>query len=433
MLFKYRRIFFLNLPICYEILYTTNFYFYEVSENMNTEQFRFRTANILRKISKRISPKKTKGVSFPNIGADKLPKDAPRALVIFSTPGVQRYMEGRFDESDPFFNKHTIYWETVEIVRQLNMHGYIVDYADNRATFEGDWQRYAVIIDGSDNLKHAPAVPSQIRIHYTTYIHWLIWNRAELERIAWFKERTGILVPMNRQLPNILSDEYADYLTYYGTETQANSFSAKSIKHQLNISAVLAPDYRKKDIAKAKNNFLWLGGGGLIHKGLDIVMEAFAHMPDMHLYIAGNLRGEPKFWQWAGQILSKNPNILNLGWMDVGSPAFDDIAQNCIATVYASAAEGGPGSIAQVLHWGLIPIVTKSALVRAETLGHIINGETDRELIDSTAELVRTVANTSESKLRSTSDAVAQFARNTHTRPAYSESLSSFLDIITKR
>lgn len=400
---------------------------------MNTGQLRFRTANILRKISKRISPKKAEGVSFPNIGVDKLPKNSPRALVIFSTPGIQRYVEGRFNEKDPFFNKHTIYWETVEIVRQLNNHGYIVDYADNRAVFSGDWKRYAIIIDGSDNLRHAPETSGQIRIHYATYIHWLVWNKAELERIAWFKERTGILVPMNRQLPNILSDEYADYLTYYGTKTQADSFSPKPIKCQLNISAVFVPEYHKKNIAKARNNFLWLGGGGLVHKGLDFVIEAFARMPNMHLYIAGNLQEEPKFWQWASQILSKHSNIHNLGWMDVGSPEFDAIAQNCVGTVYASAAEGGPGSTAQVLHWGLIPIVTKSALVRAETFGHIINGKTDRELIESTAELVWTVANTSESSLRSSSDAVAQFASDTHTRLAYSKSLSSFLDIITKR
>jgi hypothetical protein len=400
---------------------------------MNTEQLRFRTANILRKISKRILPEQTKGITFPNIGAGKLPENSPRALVIFSTPGVQRYVEGRFDEKDPFFNKHTIYWETVEIVRQLNNHGYLVDYADNRAIFSGDWNRYAIIIDGSDNLRYAPETSGQTRIHYATYIHWLVWNRAELERIAWFKERTGILVPMNRQLPNILSDEYADYLTYYGTETQANSFSPKPIKRQLNISAVFVPQYRKKDIAKTRNNFLWLGGGGLVHKGLDIVMEAFVQTPDMHLYIAGNLREEPKFWRWASQLLSKHPNIHNLGWMNVGSQEFDTIAQNCIGTVYASAAEGGPGSIAQVLHWGLIPIVTKSALVRAETFGHIINGKTDRELIESTAKLVRTVASTSESELRSISDTVAQFARDTHTRPAYTKSLSLFLDKIVKR
>lgn len=399
---------------------------------MNTEQLRFRTANILRKLSKRISPQKAV-ISFPNIGAAKLPNNAPRALVIFSTPGIQRYVEGRFDENEPFFNKHTIYWETVEIVRQLNRHGYIVDYADNRTIFPGDWKRYAIIIDGSDNLRHAPEISGQIRIHYTTYIHWLIWNRAELERIAWFKERTGITVPMNRQLPNILSDEYADYLTYYGTEIQANSFSPKPIKRQLNISAVFIPKYRKKEIAKARNNFLWLGGGGLVHKGLDIVMEAFAQTPDMRLYIAGNLREEPRFWQWASQLLSKHQNIHDLSWVDVGSPEFDAIAQNCVGIVYASCAEGGPGSIAQALHWGLIPIVTKSALVRAETFGHIINGKTDRELIKSTTELIQTVADTSESSLRLSSDAVIEFARNTHTRPAYSKSLSSFLDEIEKK
>lgn len=400
----------------------------------STKKIRYTSARYLRKIANRIAPKNTvSGVSFGDIGAGQLPKNAPRALVIYNTAGVERYVQGKFNEHDPFFNKHTMYWESVEMVRLLNEAGYVVDYADCRYPVSVDWPRYAVIIDQWDNLKSVPPLAGQILVSYATYIHWLNWNRAELERISWFKERTGIVIPMNRQLPTILSDESADYLTYFGTQTQADSFNPKPVKHQLNISAVYVPEYRPKNIAEARKNFLWLGGGGLVHKGLDIAMESFARMPDMHLQIAGNLRDEPRFWQWAEPFLAKHPNIHSHGWMDVASQEFDAIARKCIGIVYPSAAEGGPGSVAQVLHWGLIPIVTKSALVRAETLGSIIDGVTDRELIESAVRNVQALVQRAEADLRVASDAVAEFARSHHTRQAYSESFRSLLDTIASR
>lgn len=398
-----------------------------------SRQLRYRVARALRKVANRISPKSAGSAVFSDIGIRQLGAKAPRALVIYNTAGVERYVQGRFDERDPFFNKHTMYWESVEMVRQLNAHGYIVDYADFRTPFTGDWHRYAVVIDVLDNLKNSPRPAGQTLIQYATYIHWLTWNRAELERIAWFKERTGIVTPMNRQMPNILSDECADYVTYFGTQTQADSFSTKPVKHQLNISAVHVPEYRTKDIEKARKNFLWLGGGGLVHKGLDIVMEAFARMPDAHLYIAGNLREEPLFWQWAEPFLAKHPNIHALGWMDVASPEFDALARTCIGTVYASAAEGGPGSVAQALHWGLVPIVTKSALVRAETFGHIVAGDTDHQLIAQTADAVKALSAEPEAVLRTRTEAVAEFARATHTRSAYSRSFIELLESLNRR
>jgi glycosyltransferase involved in cell wall biosynthesis len=398
------------------------------------KRLRYRLAQILRKVAGRVYPKGSalRSGIFSDIGLSKLGPSAPRALIIYNTAGVERYVYGQFDEHGQFSNKHTMYWESVEMVKILNARGYVVDYADYRIPYTGPWEKYSLVIDQMDNLKNAPTRPGLAKIQYATYIHWLVWNRAELERIAWFKKRTGITIPMNRQIPPIVSDEYADYITYFGTPYQADSFDKKPKRHQLNISAVYEPPHKPKNISESRHNFIWLGGGGLVHKGLDIAMEAFAKVPEAHLYIAGDLKSESRFWKWAEPFLAKHQNIHMLGWMDVGGQAFDDIARRSIGIVYPSGAEGGPGSVAQALHWGLIPIVTKSALVRAETLGYIIQGSTDNEFIDSAAALVRTVMNTPEEKLREQSDAVVAFAQKYHTRKAYSESFSRLIDTISK-
>lgn len=245
-----------------------------------------------------------------------------------------------------------------------------------------------------------------------------------------FRERTGIAVPTNRQIPVIASDEHADYLTYFGTDLQLQSFHKKPKKIQINISSVIIPEARKKNIATARNNFLWLGGGGMLMKGIDLVIEAFAKMPHMYLHIAGGLEDEPEFWKWAQPMMAAHPNIHYLGFMDVSSREFEAAANNCMGVVYASAAEGGPGSVAQAIHFGLIPIVTPSSFVRAETLGFSINGTTDREIIQSIIEQVTLVTNLPEHELRERSDAARAFALRYHTRAAYTESFERLLDMI---
>jgi len=400
----------------------------------NLKQSRYRVATFLRKVANRIAPKAVVGsVTYPDIGADRLPKNAFRALIIYGATGIQRLVEGR--DNDPVFKRHTIHWETTEMVRLLNHYGYIVDYADHRSLFTGDWQKYALVIDHWNNLCNAPKIPGQKKVNFTTYNHWLEWNTAELKRIRMFYERTGIIVPMCRQIPVLSSDEYADYLTYFGTDLQKDSFSKKPEKIQLNISSAWVPEYNKKDFAKARNKFLWIGGGGLVHKGLDIVLEAFNNLPETELYIVCNLHdpNEKQFMKWAAPLLAQHPKNWHYhGWMDLTSREFDAIADQCAGIVYASGAEGGPGSIARAIHNGLIPIVTPSSFVRAEIFGYLIEGYTDREMINSTIKNVQQLMWLPEHELRERSDAVRDFAGKYHTRQAFSESFSNLIQLASK-
>ena len=392
----------------------------------------YQSSQILRKVANRLYSKSL-GVpssTLPNIGADILPRHAKRALIIYNIFAVKHWYDQKLYKFD--LNKHTMYWESIKMVKLLNKNGYIVDYVDGRAKPQVDSTRYDLIIDNWDNLKDFPKRQDQTKIYYATNMHWLSYNLSEINRIKMFYERTGIYTPLIRQLPTILSDEYADYITYFGTDTQKNSFNKNTEKVQLNISSVFSPEFRKKDIQKARNKFLWLGGGGLVLKGLDLVIEAFSKMPNAELFIAGNLqdKNEWRFWRWARPILESHPNMHMLGWVDVASPEFNEIADNCIGTVYASAAEGGPGCVAQTIQNGLIPIVTPTSLVRAETLGYSIDGDTAEEMINSIINRVQEVMSLPDKTLEEKSDAVRAFAQENHTRKAYSESFQKLINLI---
>lgn len=404
---------------------------------LDAKEIRFRTAAVIRKIAGRISPKvRAEGITFEGIGSDVLPSDAPRALIFFAAAGIQRLVEGRGDD-DPLFKRHTIHGDSVSMVKELNRKGYVVDYCDiwKKNGSEVDWSRYSVVIDNWDNLKYAPPKAGIVKVAFVNGNHWLFHNSVELERVRWFRERTGIVIPANRQLPSVLSDEYADFLTYYGTDFQLKHFSPKPEKFKMNLCALCgpAPEYRRKDVGASRKKFMFLGSGGAAMKGFDLVIEAFARMPDAELFIGGNLREEPRFWKWAEPILAKHTNIHELGWVDTTSPDFDAVSDGCVATVCLSASEGGPASVARLLFNGQIPIVTEASNVRSEHLGYRIKGASAEELITSTIEGVRRVMQLQESELRERSDACREFAVKYHTREAFRRSLSDLIELVQGR
>lgn len=394
------------------------------------KQIRYSAARALRKIASRLAYQRTaSSILYSNMGSDKLPASSRKALIIYTPAGIERYLRG-IPLSNPFFNKHTIYWESVEMVRQLNKAGYLVDYADNRFPVAADWSRYDLVIDIADNLKNIPANSKTKKVLWATYNHWLHWNMGELQRIESFKNRTGIVVPMNRQLPNNQSDEHADYITYFGTDLQIDSFSKKPEKVLINISSCYVPPYKKKNIEEARNKFLWIAGGGVLHKGLHLAIEAFQKVPEAELFVVGDMKDETQFYKWASSILVKHRNIHESGWFDLTSPEFDKLADQCIGVLYLASACGGPGATARVLHNGLIPIVTPTGFVRAEHLGYQTTGQTDQEIIDSVVSHVRTIMQLPKQELQAKSNAVREFAKKNHTREAFSQSFSEFISRI---
>jgi glycosyltransferase involved in cell wall biosynthesis len=368
-------------------------------------------------------------VGFYNIGGKKLTRQAPRALIIYYMRSIPYFISDRLDEC-PFLNSHSMNWETAEMVRLLNEFGYVVDYLDCYNPFpKVNWEKYNLIIDERDNLKKCPVLSGQRKIFYATGCHWLFHNLAELSRISEFYNRNNMYMIPQRQVQAIESDEYCDYLTYLGTDFQVNKFSDKPKKIQLNISAFI-PEYRRKNISKARHQYLWIGGGGLIHKGLDLAIEAFCKLPDSKLYVVGNVDMEPKFIQWLKSTTEKNDNIIYCGFLDISSNTFTEIANNCIGVLGPSCSEGGGGAVCQALHFGLIPLVTRSNTVRAENLGYILDGNNTLDIIESIISSIQEIMTLSDQELASKSDAIREFALQFHTRKAYSESFENLLNLI---
>src|SRR5581483_1237437 len=180
-----------------------------------------------------------------------------------------------------------------------------------------------------------------------------------------------------------------------------------------------------KDFASCKKTFLWFSSGGLVHKGLDLALEAFAGMPEYRLIVCCPIDREPEFARAYHRELYETQNISTVGWIGVNTPAFQEITDQCVALVYTSCSEGGGACAVTALHAGLIPVVTRETSVDVRDFGFTIKDATVQEIRNS----VRQVACRAPGELRERSRNAWEYARSVHTRENFAR---TYRQVITE-
>ena len=212
--------------------------------------------------------------------------------------------------------------------------------------------------------------------------------------------------------------ETADYATLLGNDFDFDSyaFAGKPVFQVPNPSAVTYPWAGDKDFAAAAGRFLWIGSQGFVHKGLDLVLEAFARCPELHLTVCGPLDEEPGFVAAFRRELFATPNIETLGWVDIASPAFAGLCRRTAALVYPSAAEACCGTVVNSMQAGLIPIVSVGAGVDVDPDFGMVLGELSVEAI---SQAVRSLAARPPADLAAMARRAWTVARDTYTVETY--------------
>ena len=111
--------------------------------------------------------------------------------------------------------------------------------------------------------------------------------------------------------PTGCAAELADCITVLGNQMTADTFqyTGKPVYRIPLSSAAEFPWDEAKDFDRVRRRFLWLGSGGMVHKGLDLVLEAFAGMPELELVVCGPVDGESDFQKLYHRELYETPNI----------------------------------------------------------------------------------------------------------------------------
>jgi glycosyltransferase involved in cell wall biosynthesis len=330
--------------------------------------------------------------------------------------------------------RHTNIWECLEITRIWREHGYAVDVIDYTNTMFKPRKQYDFVIDIHHNLERlAPLLhPGCIKILHITGSHWLFQNTAEYQRLLDLQQRRGITLYPKRLAPFSLGIEHADCATILGNGYAKTTFlySGKPLYSISPSTTIKFPFFEDKNYSKCKKNFIWFGSSGMVHKGLDLVLEAFSQMPDYHLTVCGPIKAEKDFETAYSRELYDKPNITTLGWMDVEGESFNNVLNNSIALVFPSCSEAGiAASVVVCLHGGLIPIVSRHSAGDVEDFGITLEECTIEEIKQS----VRYIAQLPEETLKEISYKAWSHANNNYTREQFSKSYQQFVDeIITQ-
>lgn len=334
-----------------------------------------------------------------------------------------------------FTDPHTNKWECAEIARLFTIRGYAVDVINFNNTKFIPRKKYTVCVDIMQSLerltKYLPA--NCKKVMHITSAYGEFQNTAEKERLLELKRRKNISLKPRRT--GIISNNpvYADFLEGLGNQTIHATYNQfKKHIYPIPISVAREFDFpEQKNFETARTHFLWFGGGGAILKGLDLVIEAFAALPQLTLHIVGPSVREEDFAEAYKQELAlpnikyyPRPRISPSGEMRSGDIPFLDIANRCSALIYPSASEGTSGAVVQAMHAGLIPIITRQTGISEDAPVIIC----DTPTVESIHNLAMQIAKTDPEILREKAHKAWSYARVHHTQKTFSETYSRFID-----
>ena len=309
--------------------------------------------------------------------------------------------------------------------------GYNVDVIDYRNDSFRPMKDYTFFVSARTNFVAIVKRMNRdcINIAHMDTAHFLFNNSAAYRRLLDLQQRRGITNTSFKCVEQNFAAEYADYITLLGNEFTRSTYSYAN-KPIFPLPVPMPNIYSlpgNRDFDKLKNRFIWLGSEGLVHKGLDLVLEVFSELPDCHLTVCGPLDhpNEQDFKQAYFHELYELPNIHTVGWVDVSSQQFVDIASDCSALIYPSCSEGQAGSVITCLQAGIIPLISYESGVDVNGFGIIIK-ECSHEKIKDTVLKISTMPN---QELEEMSRKAYEYVSLNHSKEKY---LAEFEKIITK-
>ena len=271
----------------------------------------------------------------------------------------------------PFFRRpskyHTIDNECLALAKAWASAGYIVDVIN----FENDSDRlnfsvYTYIVGFGTPFEKSFYEKNLIRVFYGNGANPIWSNEKSSEALTQFWVRNGVFLFGSGRVTlknHLMQWKHSDYYIILGNEftksTYLNNvnntrfFLVKGFYHH-----VISNRF-KNDFSSIKTHFLWFGGIGFIHKGLDLLLEVFRDLPDFHLHICGQLEKEKRFCDFYRKELFETKNIHTYGYVDILSNEFDEILSKCAFCVLPSVSEGpGISMTTAIGNGGLIPIAS---------------------------------------------------------------------------
>jgi glycosyltransferase involved in cell wall biosynthesis len=254
-----------------------------------------------------------------------------------------------------------------ELARALAELGYEVDVVDfdegRRGLLRPDYDLVVDLHPVEHPLYEGRLRPGARRIAYLTGRDPAFCVAAERARLDDLERRRGVrLQPRRRPAPFPPGAlEACDAFFYFGDSATLATFAAHRLPPAHRLVNNGYDDVEPTDPARREpRRFLFLGGTGQVHKGLDLLLEVFAAEPDLELVVCSPFRAEGDFARAYRRELRGTPSIRAVGQVEVRSPRFRELQAGCGAMILPSCSEGQAGSVTAALSYGL-PCVVSAA------------------------------------------------------------------------
>lgn len=340
--------------------------------------------------------RRTGAVVCQNLGAADSPR---RALLHYKIdPVIDARLQGKYH--------HTNNWEVPELVRILNGFGFMVDLVDrsNRKWMPED--RYDLLISNASGNSgklfpvYAARMPRALKIFYALGPEVGDANARVLDRYTYLTERTGQELSAMRVMESVdigacmaVSDAIVclDDNGYSTGTYRDYPLPIHRIAPSASPRATFDPRWMT---SRSRSTFLAFTGDGFIAKGVDLLVEAFAQIPDARLVIAGP-NSDTAFWKLFGERIRQAGNIEYEGFLQVGGDRYRQLMARCSWVILPTAAEGLCTSITTTMRSGLVPISTFESGVALDGCGYRLVSD-PRQLIEDIRTAVTQLAHASD-------------------------------------
>lgn len=326
---------------------------------------------------------------------------------------------------------HTHFVEARLLAELFQNLGFAVDVIDYRDTSFVPRKSYDILVSSRVCLERYAKLlgPTCLKIFHVTVSHWLCNNAAATARCLDVQRRRGVSLASYKLIDENSAIEHADFAIYRtGNDwvTSSYAYAGKPYARVPLCTHTVYPPPEGKDFDAVRRTFLWLGSHGFVHKGLDLVLEAFAAMPDYHLIVCGPISDEPAFQRAFERELYRAPNIETVGWVDIASDRFREIVARCVGLVYPSCAEGASGNVLTCMQAGLIPVISYPSCVDMSTGNGLLIDALNSEAVQQS---VRQLAAMPKDDLETLAMRAWKFAREHHTHQRFSEGYRKAVEI----
>lgn len=241
---------------------------------------------------------------------------------------------------------------------------FVIDVAycnDNYFIEQNSTRQYDVIFGFGEVFRYfSKKSTKSLKVIYCTENSPKIAFQKELERVGNYNKRNKTNIKTERAFSYYLDEDFknSDYAIILQNEYNAVNFEnliSREKTFLLKTTGLKNDNYIfDRFIPDTKNNFIWIGSRGIIHKGLDLLVEAFTVTSSLNLHILGLNSKERSLLP---RCLAKNIHIH--GFIDVKSDEFVKIMNSSSFCVLPSCSEAMATSILTGMRHGLVPLITR--------------------------------------------------------------------------